>query len=64
MTSERRETNEVNPKTALVFCLEQQQKEGNPNRVNSLTEFRSQSSEFMESEMSRICRAYDYKARN
>jgi len=32
MTSERRETNEVNPKTALVFCLEQQQKEGEPKQ--------------------------------
>lgn len=32
MTSERRETNEVNPKIALVFCLEQQQKEGEPKQ--------------------------------
>lgn len=32
MTSARRETNEVNPKIALVFCLEQQQKEGEPKQ--------------------------------
>ena len=32
MTSERRETNEVNPKIALVFCLEQQQKDGEPKQ--------------------------------
>ena len=32
MTSERRETNEANPKIALVFCLEQQQKEGEPKQ--------------------------------
>ena len=32
MTSERRETNEANPKIALVFCLQQQQKEGQPKQ--------------------------------
>ena len=29
---ERRETNEANPKIALVFCLQQQQKEGQPKQ--------------------------------